>query len=257
VTEPVGSDVVARALAAACRDPEVLAKLGGALGEAARAALADAGDRKLRVKWALTARTPVPAGLRGVHGSWLEAGLAALPTRARAAVAAGGGTSAADAWLARWATASVPPMPPVSAPQVTTVDSATRVDGASLARWLEAAGADQLAFALGAAGGGAIASAARVVGDRLHAAAARIASAPRAGALGSLRAAIARCRVALGDDALVCIGARAVAPYFDALARRRLVHRLPRARGLRVADELVAWAHATAGDVPRWEALVA
>jgi hypothetical protein len=246
--------VLASALAAAGRDPDVLARLAGPLGDAARAALAAASDRATRVRCAAAARAPVPAGLRGVHPSWIEAGLAGLPARARAAVASGGG-DAVDAWLARWATASIPPMPAVTRARVTSADAATRVDARTLEGWLEDAGADQLALALGAAGGGAVAAAARIVGDRLIAAAARIHVAPRAGALGPARAAIARCRVALGDRALVRIGARAIAPHVDALARLQVMHRLPRPLGLIVGGELAAAAHLAAADAPRWDAL--
>jgi hypothetical protein len=253
------ADVVAGALAAACRDPDVLARLAGPLGDAARAAItgpAGSLDRAIRVRWAAVARTPVPAGLRGVHPSWIEAGLAGLPARARAAVASGGG-DAVDTWLARWATATIPPMPAITATRVTSVDAATRVPASTLSAWLEDTGADQLALALGAAGGGAVAAAARVVGDRLLAAEARIVLAPRAGALGPPRAAIARCRVTLDDRALAQIGARAVAPHVDRLARLRIMHRLPRPLGLAIADELAAAAGLAVADAPRWAALAA
>lgn len=245
-------DVVAGALAAACRDTDVLARLGGALGVAARAASALQPERETRIRWGATARAAVPAGLRGVHRSWIEAGLAELPERARAAVAASGGADV-DVWLARWATATIPPMPAVTATRVTSVDSVTQVAAAVLEAWLADAGADQLALALTAAGATAVAAAARIVGDRLRAAAARIAVPPRAGALGPTRAAIDRCRVTLDDRAVVRIGARAVAPHLDRLARLRVVHRLPRPLGLLVADELTA--AAALADVPRWEAL--
>jgi len=177
-----------------------------------------------------------------------------LPARARAAVAAGGGDPV-DTWLARWATAAIPAMPAVTANHVSSIESAARVDGPTLIAWLEDAGADQLALALGAAGGGALVAAARVVGDRLHAAAARIAIAPRAGSLGPVRAAIERCRVELDERALLRIGARAIAPHVDALTRLQIAHRLPRRLGLVVAGELVGWARSS--DAPRWSALVA
>ncbi|HEY0194481.1 MAG TPA: hypothetical protein VGC42_25385 [Kofleriaceae bacterium] len=254
--------MIARALVAACVDGEVLARIGGALGEAARASLAgDRGaDRGERARWAAAARTPVPAGLRGVHPSWLEAGLAGLPPRARAAVAAGGGAPV-DTWLARWATAGIPPMRPAEAGRIDSPDAATRADAASLTRWLEDAGADQLAFALEAAGSGAVAraagaAAARVVGARLLAAAARIGVAPRLGALGPVRAAIARCRLELDARALLRIGARAVAPHLEPLARRRIAHRLPYAVGRWLGEELEAAARVPLVDVPRWPALV-
>lgn len=249
-------EVLAGALAAACRDPDVLARLAGPLGDAARAASAAPADRATRVRWAQAARTPVPSGLRGVHPSWIEAGLAGLPARARAAVASGGG-DAVDAWLARWATAAIPPMPAITAARVTSLDAATQVDAATLAAWLEDTGADQLALALGAAGGGAVVAAARVVGARLVAAASRIGVAPRTGALGPPRAAIARCRVTLDDRALARIGARAIAPFIDPVARLRIVHRLPRPLGLAIGDELAAAARDAIADAPRWEALAA
>lgn len=248
--------MVARALAAACRDPEVLARIAGPLGEAARAALTAASDRATRVRWAEAARAPVPAGLRGVHPSWIEAGLAGLPARARRAVASGGGDEV-DTWLARWATASIPPMPAVTAARVTSPGSITWVDAATLEGWLADTGADQLALALGAAGNAAVAAAARIAGGRLLEAAARIAVSPRAGALGPVRAAIARCRVTLDDRAVVRIGARAIAPYVDPLARLQIMHRLPRSLGLAVGDELVAAARLAVSEAPRWEALAA
>lgn len=250
------SNAIACALAAACRDPDVLAKLGGPVGDAVRTAGAAPADRATRARWAAIVRTPVPAGIRGVHPSWIEAGLAGLPERARVAVASGGG-DAVDTWLARWATAGIPPMPAITASRVTSIDSVTRVDAAALAHWLEDVGADQLALALTAAGEPAIAAAAERVGDRLIAAAARIAVAPRLGALGPVRAAIERCRVVLDGSALHRIGARAIAPHLDALERRQVIHRLPRVLGQIVGDELAAARHTTLGDAPRWAALSA
>ncbi|MBA3394132.1 MAG: hypothetical protein H0T89_15905, partial [Deltaproteobacteria bacterium] len=76
-----------------------------------------------------------------------------------------------------------------------------------------------------------------------------------AGALGRTRAAIARCKLALADDALVRIGARAVAPYLDALGHRQLVLRLPRPRGLVIAGELARHAHDPRDAAPAWAAL--
>jgi hypothetical protein len=252
----VAAGVLAGALAAACRDRDVLAKIAGPLGDAARAASAGSPDHVTRARWATIARVPVPAGVRGAHPSWIEAGLAGLPLRARAAVAMGGGDDV-DVWLARWVTASIPPMPAVTAVRVSSVDSVTRVDAATLEGFLADAGADQLALALGAAGAGAVTAAARITGERLIRAAARITVAPRAGALGPARAAIARCGVTLDDRALVRIGARAIAPYVAPLARLQIVHRLPRPLGLVVGDELLAAAHAALADAPRWDALAA
>lgn len=243
-------DILGGALAAACSDPDVLARIGGPLGAAARTVTTGL-DRATRVRCAARATSPVPAGLRGVHPSWIEAGLAGLPSRARAAVASGGG-GPVDTWLARWATATIPPMPAITEAQVTSLDSALAVDAATLERWLAEVGADQLALALGAAGGGALEAAARIVGARLTAAALRVLEPPRAGALGSVRAAIARCRVTLDDRALVRIGARAIAAHVPALARRQLAHRLPRELGLVVEHEL---ATAQPAEPPRWDAL--
>ena len=93
--------------------------------------------------------------------------------------------------------------------------------------------------------------------DHLIEAAARIAVPPRAGALGPVRAAIERCRVVLDGSALLRIGARAIAPYVEPLARLQLVHRLPRPLGLVVGDELAAAARIAVADAPRWDALAA
>src|SRR5262249_11170463 len=79
-------------------------------GEQVRAAAAVRADRATRAAWAARLRTPVPSGIRGAHASWIEVGLAGLPQRARASVASGSG-DAVDTWLARWATAAIPPMP--------------------------------------------------------------------------------------------------------------------------------------------------
>src|SRR5262249_40378821 len=150
----------------------------------------------------------------------------------------------------------IPPMPAITEALVTSVDSATRVDAETLCAWLEEAGADQLALALGAAGD-ALGAAARLAGDRVHAAAARVRRAPPVGGLGSGRGAVARCRVAVDERALVRIGARAAAPYIDRLARLRIAHRLPRPLGLAVAQDMAAAATIDAAQGPRWEALVA
>ncbi len=207
----------------------VLARIGGTIGHAARTAHAElarlAGDARTRrrAELATSVRAPVPPGLRLADASWLEDGLASLPSRARSAVSS---SSAApiDVWLARWATAWLPPM--------TTSD--TR-DAAALLVWLAGVGADQMAFALG--------EPAKAV-PVLAAAAQRIAKPPRIGQLGPQRAAIARCRgVSLGDElALVRVGCRALAPHLDPLARLQLTRRLPRPIGLVVERELAAHA---------------
>src|SRR5690606_28786159 len=94
----------------------VLARLGGSLGAMARslaselAALPADQQPRRRAEHRAAAGAVVPEGLRRIHASWIEAALSELPARARTAVAAGGGEPA-DVWLARWATASLPPMP--------------------------------------------------------------------------------------------------------------------------------------------------
>jgi len=271
-----GAAVLGEALAAACADRAVLARLGGRLGEAARAALdrLERADRvgrpevrrALRAQWAAVARAPVPVGLRGVHPTWIEAALADLPARARndlarGGVGEGGAFDPVAVWLVRWACAGLPPMPAADlAGPPTSIDDAVRLRADDLAAWLAEVGADQLALAAGAAGPAAtaaLAGATRIVGERLPRAVARIGLPPRAGALGPVRAAIARCRVSLDDHALPVIGARSIAPYADLLARRQLAARLPRPLGLAVADALAAFAAAPSAQAPTWQALVA
>jgi hypothetical protein len=266
--------VIGEALAAACGDRAVLARIGGPIGEAARAAhdrlergAPPEARRRSRAGWAAAARAPVPPGIRGVHPSWIEAALAALPARARADLA-GGGVGSHDpiaVWLVRWACAGLPPMPAADAVgPPASIDAAVRLRGEDLAAWLAEVGADQLALAVGAAGGEAPAAAVRVAGARLARAAARIGTPPRAGALGPVRAAIGRCRAAvselhdargLDDRVLLAIGARAIAPHTDALARRQLAVRLPRPVGLAVAEALEAFARAPVEQAPGWRAL--
>jgi hypothetical protein len=109
--------VIAKAIAAAAhalgdRAAGVLAKIGGPLGDAARAAFGELdalgveASRRRRAEWAALARAPVPAGLRSVHGSWIEHALAELPPRARHAIAEGA-RDRVDVWLARWACAEL------------------------------------------------------------------------------------------------------------------------------------------------------
>ena len=226
----------------------VVARVGGDLGERAGArvtaisalAAIDAGAaRRERALAAAIARAPMPAGMRGVHASWIEHALDDddAPLATRAAIATGGGANPASVWLARAAiaAAAVPALPAASATWPTSVAAAVACDGATLADWLAAIGADQLALALSAAGGDALAHAAVALGGaagaRLRAAAMRIGVAPRIGALGGARAAIARSsgvRLADGDAALVRIAARAIAPHVrEAIAHRQLAVRLP------------------------------
>jgi hypothetical protein len=290
--------LIGEALAVACSDPAVLARIGGRIGEAARAAQAELAElevparRVLRAKLAAVVRAPVPAGIRGVHASWIEAGLVGLPRRARVALASGDG-SPVGTWLVRWACAELPPLPAIDpalrAPH--SIDEAIRLSGAALEDWLASIGADQLALVLRAAGTPVVAAAAvRLAGDRLHAAMIRIAVPPRVDALGPARAAILRAGIPgtpakprgpvdeqaathlahpgehaatraqpglAGDHLLVRIGARAIAAYADGLVRRQLAVRLPRPLGGIVHDELVAHAATPVAHCPTWPALAA
>lgn len=247
--------VVAGALAIAAerlgRDASaVLSRLAGPLGHEARDALAsitalDPAARKRRcAELATLARAPLPAGLRAVHPSWLEAALADMPARARTAVAAPG-TDPVDVWLARWATAALPPMP-------LEPGSARRWPPGEPLAWLSAIGADQLAFALG--------EPAKAM-PALVAACERIERTPRKDRLGPQRAAIARCLdVALDDDlALLRVAARALAPHLasDPVARLQLIRSVPRPIGLVLARELATHAAAPVDQGPAWAALVA
>jgi len=321
--------VIAHALALACDDPAVLARLGGPLGAEARAAARElaALPRGDRARLAAIARAPVPQGLRGAHGSWIEAALAELPARARAAVAAGGGDavdggglsaggsgaegrrgsvdggglsaggsgadgrrgsvdggglsaggsgaegrrgsvdggglsaagsgaegrrgsvdggglSAAgsgaegrrgsiDTWLARWACAAIPPLPPVRDRAPRSLDDVVALPGDRLLAWLGAVGRAQRAYAISLAAPGAV----------------------RRDELGAARAVIARCRPEGSSD--LAIGARAIAPHVAAspIAARQLAVRLPRELGLAIEAELLAHASDPIEHAPRWTAL--
>lgn len=108
----IGDAVAAAAHALGSAAPAVLARLDGPIGDDARAATAElarlpsAAARARRAGWAALARAPVPPGLRAIEPTWIEAALAGLPARARAAVARGGGDPI-DVWLARWACAGL------------------------------------------------------------------------------------------------------------------------------------------------------
>ena len=229
--------MIAEALAAACSDPEVLARLGGSLGDAP--ALPSKQARAMAM-----AAVRAPASLRGIHASWIEAALECLPPRARVELAAGGMRDRTAVWLARWASASLAPLPPTDVAKPRTIRDATRMTADALVAWLAAIGADQLAFAAG-----------NDLGGRLAAAMARIAKPPRAGRLGDRRAAIARCEAERDDEMFVVIGARTIAPYTDAIVRRQIALRFPRTRGERLLLQLAKWAE-TAGTAS-WDALVA
>jgi len=210
--------VIAEALALAGGD--LVALLGGPLGEAARAV--PRASQRERAELMVRLRAPVPEGFRGVHASWIEAALAELPPRARTAVAAGGGDPI-DVWLARWACAHIPPLPPIRTQRVRTLDDVIALPDPG--DWLRAVGRIQLDYAMSLAQP----------------------RAPRRDELGPARAVIARCR---GGDELA-IGARTVAPHASQLQRMQLAVRLPRATN--VVREL----HATASvaDGPTWATL--
>jgi hypothetical protein len=234
--------MIGEMLAAACRDPEVLARLGGPLGEEARASTLP--SKQARAMAMAAARAPAPANLRGIHGTWIEAALAGLPARARVELAAGGMRDRVAVWLARWASAALAPMPAAELSRPRTIQDAAKLRADDLARWLSEVGADQLAFAVGGD-----------LGGRLAAAHARIARPPRAGRLGERRAAIARCEGERDDELLVLIGARTIAPYTDAIVRRQIALRFPRTRGERILFELAKWAETAAS--ASWDAIIA
>ncbi len=239
----------------------VLARLGGPRGDAARAAAAelarlDAGHGRLRrAQWMAESRLVWPANLRAMHPTWLEAAIADLPPRARAAVANGGGEPI-DVWLARRALAPFAAMPArtVDVPRVPSELPALRPE--ALRAWLERAGADQLARAAQLAGADTAAVAAHEpeLAAALAAARVRIELPPRRGGLGADRRVLARCAGLAADDTrLVRLGARAVAPHLTGDLVRQLVQRLPRALGLVVRGELRAFA--VDADLASWPAL--
>ncbi len=255
--------MIGELLAAVCSDRDVLANIAGPIGIAARVA-ADQFmglNDKRRVQSLIALRAPVGPGLRGVDPSWIEAGLQGLPAEARdvvAGVVAGGDPN--EVWLARSACAEIPPLPKLPMIPITipcSISEAVRMRGDALWQWLEDVGADQLACALRPAGAAAVKSTAAIVGDRLVRAAIRVGRPPRDGVLGPIRASIARCRVELDNRTLARIGARTLAPYCDPLARRQLMVRLPRHRGLAVGAELRAYADTAIDQSPTWLALAA
>jgi hypothetical protein len=251
--------VIGELLATISTDPAVLARIGGPIGDAARDAAADLAEmppdeaRGWRVRMIAALRAPIPPGIRGVHPTWIEAGLVGLPARARTAIISTA-PSPADVWLARWALAAIPPLPAIDLALATprSLADALRLAPQALTNWLANAGADQLAHAL-ASQPEALRALARVVGDRVVIAATRIKHAPRAGALGPTRDAITRCKGDATNDLLVRIGVRALAPHTDALSRRQLALRLPQNLGL--LDELVTHATLPIERAPTWAAL--
>ncbi len=233
-------DSIGHALAAICGERAVLARIGGVLGDAARSGLAH--DQARRAQAIAAARAPVPPGLRGIDGSWIEAALAELPERARAALAEGP-ISEADVWLVRRACAHLVPLPATepSLARPRVPGDVVRMSTSALRAWLVEIGRDQLAFALG--------EHAAEIGAVLAPAIARIERAPRIGELGPRRAAIER---AQGEPLL--IGVRAVAPHLEAVLARALVLRFPHVEGTAIARELAV--HAAARSAT-WPALIA
>jgi len=249
-----GDALAAAAVGLRDRAPEVLARLGGPLGEEARAAWA-AGTRRVT-------RGVLPEGLAGAHESWLDAGLAALPARARAAIAAArdgqAGAAPIDVWLARRACAGIPPLPPIvnARRRPASLADALALSAAQLREWLVGIGIDQLVFAVGP--GAALDDLVRR-SPRAAASARRIHVAPRAGELGPRRAAIARSSGALDDTLPLRIGARAIAPHVACvpLARAQLRCRLPVTWGTLIDHELRAHAGDALAHAPTWAALSA
>ena len=257
--------MIGELIAATCDDPEILARLGGPIGEAARDASLELAElppveaRAWRVRLIAALRSPIPPGIRGVHASWIEASLAGLPARVRDALAAGA-PDRVDVWLVRWACAELPPLKPID-PAIQLpgkIEHAVKMSGDALTRWLAEVGADQLAYALRSNPDALQGIASTLAnGDRVIAASRRIGSPPRAGALGGTRDAIARCRCEASPEMLMWIGARALAPHTDPLLRRQLAVRLPRPRGLRLLAELAARADDPIDRAPTWDALAA
>jgi len=239
VSELVGAALAVAASRLGADASTVLARLAGSIGDAARASAAELAAledaKRRRAEITALVRSPSLGSARGVHPTWIEAALAELPERARSALA-GQATDATDVWLARWALASLPPMP--------------ATEPFDIAR-LENIAHDQLAFALGQAATSVPA---------LTSAVARIAKAPRAGNLGPHRLALDRCRGASLDDpsALLRIAARALAPHLatEPLRRLQLTRRLPYEQGRLVQSELDAHASVPLTSVPTWAALV-
>lgn len=260
--------MIGEAIAAACSDPDVLARLGGPLGEAARTAaaalttLAPDARKATRARWAATVRTPVPPGLRGVHGSWIEAQLAPLPRRARTDLAAGGGDRV-GVWLVRWACADVPALPPLPLGARAPVDVATAIARPApvLEHWLERVGADQVVMlAIASRTTELVQRMPGAIGGLLRASLARVWPFFRKDLMGSLREMTRRCAdTPLEQRGLIRIGARTIAPYLAAElgAGEQLVHRLPRELGLVLRGELRAFAATPLAASPTWRAIAA
>lgn len=213
----------------------VLARIRGPLGDAARAAKAElarldpSAQKTQRARWMATSRLVWPANFRAVHPTWIEAALGELPPRARAAVANGTGAPV-DIWLARRALAGFVAMPAMRETIRIAADiPAVPLD--ALRTWLETIGADQLAHALGVIGAHDVIAA----DPKLRAA--------RAISPGPSRAIVQRCSgLADEDTRLIRAGIRTAAPHLDALGRRQVLQRLPRALALDLRGDLRVFA---------------
>ncbi len=233
-------DAIGHALAAVCGDRDVLARIGGVLGAAARAGLGH--DQKQRAAALAAARAPVPPGLRGVDPSWIEAALRELPERARVALAEGPITET-EVWLVRRACGDLVPLPVIdealARPRV--LGEVLRMSAPALRAWWTEIGRDQLAFAVG--------DHAASLGPALASAIARIARAPRLGELGPRRSAIER-----ANGEAVVIGIRAVAPHLERVLARGVILRFPHPEALAIGAELTAHRDAQTAS---WQALIA
>lgn len=261
--------MIAEALAAAASGSELagaLARLGGPLGDDVRAkvavlaALAPPARKAQRAAWAAVARAPTPPGIRGVHGSWIEAALDELPERTRADLASGGGDRVA-VWLVRSACAALPPMPQVRLrDRVESLDDVLALPSAALASWLENVGAEQVAvLAISSKTVELVRRRPGEVGARLRAAVARVWPFFRKDLLGYPLSEVARrCGgTPLEDLGLARIGARTIAAHaaVRSLAAEQLAYRLPRPLGLAVLAELRAFAATPSERVPSWRVL--
>jgi hypothetical protein len=256
-----------------------LDRLGGAIGEEARALARSwaAMDRAARARGlaeaALAVQRAVPRGMSLVHREWIEAALAGEGAWVRAVIAGGASVPQEVAtYLARRVLGQLVAMPrplPWPPPDGVAIDAASLAAAppAWIERALARAGLHQLAHATVPARGeprsrAAIAAVAARLGDDGAAFVDAVAAVDAAGDAaaarwGPRRAAIARVqRAALGDDALavIAIGARAFAPHLGGDGPRQVAQRLPRGVGTRVREELE---RARGGDAAPWSELVA
>lgn len=268
--------MIAKAIAAASRGlpDDVLQRLGGDFGDAVRDAVRELAGlpsdaRKLRrAAWAAAARVPTPAGIRGIHKSWLEHVLDDLPARTRIDLA-DGGRDPVGVWLVRRATAGFPAMAPVGlVREVGDLDAALALSATALAVWLESIGAEQVALlAIVSKTIELVQRRPGPIGDRLRAAVARIWPFFRKDLLGTPLSHVARrCADTPLEDGdvlegsllgLIRIGARTIAPHVATrgTAAEQLAHRLPRSLGLVVLAELRAYAATSAAAAPTWRVL--